>query len=105
MTEIAVHAEPLLRAKANFLIQIDLEPFGMPGRTEQLWVRRLDGETFEVCCLPFFPYGIALGDVIAARPDEADRVVFDRVVQKSGHRLLRFAFRDKRVAASAHEEL
>lgn len=105
MPEFAAHAEPLLRAEADFLIQVDLEPWGMPDAAEQLWVRRLDEDRFVVCCLPFFSYGIALGDVVAVREDEALGIVFDRVLEKSGHRLLRFAFFDKETARASHEDL
>jgi len=102
MADIAAHREPVLRAEANFLIHVDLEPFGMSNRMEQLWVRRQEDGSFVVCCLPFFSYGIALRDVVAARRGD---LVFEKVLQKSGHRLLRFAFSDERVAGTLHEQL
>jgi hypothetical protein len=32
---------------------------------ELLWTRTEDQERFELCCIPFFPYGMALGDLVS----------------------------------------
>jgi hypothetical protein len=96
----ANHDEPVWRARANFLLQVDLSQHGMAsGSYEQLWARTDDRATFEVCCLPFFTYGIALGDMIAW--DNSDRRVV--VVRRSGRRLLRCAFADLDDAFAYHE--
>jgi hypothetical protein len=54
-------------------------------RAEQLWARHVEDHLFEICCIPFFVFDVALGDVVEtnARHD----IVY--VVQRSG----RFVFR------------
>lgn len=73
-TDIATHPNPAWREKANFLIFADLEDHGMPGRWEQLWARQ-EGEEFELCCIPFFTYGLALGDRVRTAPRGGRRYV------------------------------
>src|SRR5690625_5461577 len=61
-SKIAVHAHPAWRDKANFMIFADLSESGLSGRWEQLWSRQLSETEFQLCCIPFFTYGLALGD-------------------------------------------
>lgn len=98
---IATHKDPVWRERANFVIQVDLAAFDLDG-FEQLWTRTEDqGETREVCCIPFFTYGIALGDHLSW--DQASRTV--EVIAHSGRRCIRIVFGDKAVAKARHEEL
>jgi hypothetical protein len=78
----AVHDAPVWRERANFVIGA---PLPEEGRAEQLRVRQVGDRRFEVCCIPFFLYGVALGDVVETDADY-DLV---RVVERSG----RFVFR------------
>lgn len=87
MSNTATHKEPVLRRKANFIIRADLGQFGMPGRFEQLWARKLDEFRFEICCIPFYTYGIALGDTVETNAG----YTIHQVIQKGGHRTLRIA--------------
>ena len=43
------------------IIAASIDPGSTGITTEQLWARRLDEERFEVCCIPFFAYDVALG--------------------------------------------
>lgn len=52
---------------------------------EQLWGRRLDERKLEVCCIPFFIYGVALGDIV----EIDENSVLANVVEKAG----RYVFR------------
>jgi hypothetical protein len=88
---IATHAEPVWRAKTNYIVMADLTEHRLAGRREQMWARRLADGNFELCCLPFFTYGYSLGDVIAPRATGKD-MVLGPVVTPSGRRLLRLAF-------------
>ena len=88
---IATHAEPIWRARTNYIVMADLGEHQLPGRREQMWVRPQADGTFQLCCLPFFTYGYSLGDVIAPRSD-SEKLVLGRVVSPSGRRLLRLAF-------------
>jgi hypothetical protein len=78
----AVHDAPVWRDRANFVIGA---PLREEGRAEQLWARQVSDQRFEICCIPFFLYDVALGDVVEtdANYDLA------RVVERSG----RFVFR------------
>jgi hypothetical protein len=97
----ATHADPVWHDRTNFIIQVDLEPHGMPsGSYEQLWTRTRDQGRYEVCCIPFFTYGIALGDVVVW--NDADRRA--RIVEPSGRQVIRVAFNDPAEAVAAHEE-
>jgi len=77
----------------------------MSGRSEQLWVKKLGGDHFQVCCLPFFTYGIALRDVVLTTLDESEQFIYRQAVEKRGHGLIRFAFASEERAAEAHEEI
>ena len=96
----ATHADPVWRDRSDFIIQVDLQPFGMQSGTfEQLWTRKRNPDRFEVCCIPYFTYGIALGDVVLW--NDQDRKA--RVVEASGRRLIRVAFNEPSEGVAAHE--
>lgn len=61
----SVHREPVWRDRANFVVNA---PLPEEGRYEQLWSRQLSDDCFEVCCIPFFLYDVALGDVVQTKP-------------------------------------
>ena len=42
---------------------------GEVDRFEQLWVRQVDAYRFELCCIPFFLYDVAVGDVVETDVD------------------------------------
>ena len=100
--DIATHAHPVWRERADYILQADLAEHGLPGRYEQLWARRVEADRFELCCLPFFTYGYALGDIVALRAATGpfDRVL-GSVVRPSSRGLLRVAF----LTADGHEDL
>lgn len=81
----ATHSEPVWRDKANFIIAATVGPSTIKVTTEQLWVRKIAEKRFEVCCIPFFVYNLALGDKVEATDD----LLVDRVAEPSG----RFVFR------------
>ena len=56
---------------------------------EQLWARHLGDNRFELCCIPFFTYDLALGDIVETAPAAGRTYVVNRVVAPSG----RFVFR------------
>jgi hypothetical protein len=81
---IATHQQP---PDADFLVHADLEPHGLAGAREQLWVKQVDERRFVMRSLPFFTYGIALGDEVST--DET--LTITGVLRRSAHRLLRVA--------------
>lgn len=56
---------------------------------ENLWATRMNDRRYRIESIPFFIYGISVGDVITATPDKEGRLQFRRVVKRSGHRTLR----------------
>jgi len=99
--KIATHNSPAWIDKSNFIIRADLSNHNMAGRLEQLWARKLDGTVFEICCIPFFTYGIALGDKV----ETDNEYTVQRVTEKAGHKTLRIAVAKKNKAAKLHEIL
>jgi hypothetical protein len=87
--EFVVHEQPVWRERANFIVNAELPAADRPKRFEQLWTRQLGEDEFELCCIPFFLYDMALGDVVATGPREGRRYVVERVVRPSG----RYVFR------------
>jgi Domain of unknown function (DUF4265) len=63
--------------------------------------RTSDQQSFELCCIPFFTYGQSLGDILDVTPETGQH----RVLSKSGHRTIRFAFTDDRQAHEQHQAL
>lgn len=87
--QFSTHSEPVWRDRANFVINA---PLPEAGRFEQLWVRKIDENRFEICCIPFFLYDVALGDAVETAPDGGRQYVLDRVVQRSGRYVFRMYF-------------
>lgn len=78
----AVHDAPVWRDRSDFVIGA---PLREEGRAEQLRAKQVSDLRFEICCIPFFLYDIALGDIVETDANY-DLV---RVVESSG----RFVFR------------
>jgi hypothetical protein len=78
----AVHLEPVWRERSNFVIAAEV-PDGGDTETEQLWARQIDEHRFEICCIPFFVFDIALGDVV-----ETDRQAVTSSVSGSVSRFI-----------------
>jgi hypothetical protein len=83
----AVHEEPVWRERSNFIIAATL-PDQSEIATEQLWARQLGNNRFEICCIPFFVYDIALGDLV----ETTDEHLVTRVVSPSGRYVFRVWF-------------
>jgi hypothetical protein len=90
--EFVVHQDPAWRDRANFIIHAELPEKDRPKRFEQLWARQLSDDRFEVCCIPFFAFDLALGDVVATASREGRTYVVDRVVEPSGRYVFRVWF-------------
>jgi hypothetical protein len=89
---MATHADPVWRDRSDFLIAADISAYssdvGAPDR-EQIWARRLDASTFEICCIPFFVYDLALADIVETGSAGDRQYIIERVVRSMG----RFVFR------------
>jgi len=101
--KFSTHEEPIWRERANFIINGALRE---PDRFEQLWARKVDENRFEICCIPFFLYDLALGDTVETAPRDSRQYVLSRVVNRSGRYVFRafferpqYRYRDSTVAA------
>ena len=65
----ARHNDPAWRDQANFVICADISSDPSKGEWEQLWATQISDNYFRICCIPFFTYGISLGDVVEADKD------------------------------------
>jgi Domain of unknown function (DUF4265) len=62
------------------------------GEVETVWAFDLGQGRYRVDNLPWYAYGVSLGDVIEAAPDPEGQLHMVRVVSKSGNRTLRLVF-------------
>jgi hypothetical protein len=98
---IATHSDPARRDRSNYIIRVALEQHGLPGEFEQMWARTDDAAGgYELCSIPFFTYGLSLGDRVSWNDTSRDAVA----LSKSGRKTVRFAFQDRGVASARHEE-
>ncbi|MEW2623330.1 DUF4265 domain-containing protein [Streptomyces sp. NPDC048106] len=86
--QFVVHEQPVGRASTNYIARVDLAPFDLDGQVEQLWLKAVNDGSYEVACIPFSAYGIALGDVVVLNGDD----YVSEVVGRSSHRTLRLLF-------------
>src|ERR1700730_12453306 len=90
--EFLVHKDPIWREKSNFIITAELPEKDSSRQFEQLFARQLTEETFEICCIPFFLYDIALGDVVVTSPRGDRRYMVKDVLEPSGRYVFRVWF-------------
>ncbi len=92
-SEFATHNEPIWRSRANFLIAAKIEKSeGLSKQWEQLWTRQIADNRFEICCIPFFIYDLALGDRVETSSQEDKQYILKRVYRRSAHYTFRVWF-------------
>ena len=104
-SEFIVHDRPVWRDHADFVIAAALGEQDLPWRYEQLWARQAGPDLFELCCIPWFLYDVALGDVVATTRSGDRRYVVSKVVQQSGRYVFRASFRGRRITPVAREQV
>lgn len=87
--QFSVHEDPVWRDRADFIVNA---PLAEDGRFEQLWCRRLSDDTFEVCCIPFFLYDVALGDTVRTEATKSRTYLVSKVLVASGRYVFRVHF-------------
>jgi hypothetical protein len=95
--KVFVHLNPVWRERADFIIgaKCSTKEGSATREWEQLWSRQLADNRFEICCIPFFVYDLALGDEVETGPDEWGRpYMVQRVIKPSGHYTFRVWFGD-----------
>lgn len=100
----ALHREPVWRDRSNFIINAKLPE---EGHYEQLWTSQVEANRFRLCCIPFFLYDVALGDLVDTSAHEGREYVLRNVVESSGRYVFRaffkrqqYRFRDETVAGA-----
>jgi hypothetical protein len=90
---IITHDFPVWREKANFIIAVRLHD-DVPNAVdwEQIWSTQVEENVFEVCCIPFFAYNIALGDLVTTSRQGSRKYAIEKVVEQSGHKTYRIWF-------------
>jgi hypothetical protein len=89
LPQFSTHENPVWREKANYIINL---PTHWDGRYEQMWCRQVQETEFEVCCIPYFLYDIALGDILKAVPIDRQRHGEAVVKECSGRGVFRVYF-------------
>lgn len=87
--KFSVHHEPVWRERADFIVNA---PLPEPGCYEQLWCRQINENLFELCCIPFFLYDVALGDTVRTSPQSGRRYVVSGVLDSAGRSVFRVHF-------------
>ncbi len=77
---VVQHLSPVWRTKSDYILQARL-PEDSHKKWEQLWTHKHDDGSYEICCIPFAVYDLALGDRVKA--DDAN--ILTEVVQRSGN--------------------
>jgi Domain of unknown function (DUF4265) len=90
--DVAVHQEPIWRDRANSIIMVDVSDEGNPPRWEQLWPREVESHRYQLCCIPFFAYDLALGDIVDTETKGEHQYAVRSVVEESGHSTFRIWF-------------
>jgi hypothetical protein len=88
------HPKPAWRDRGNITLSVMLNIGNDRSlwRVEQLWCKQLAPNRFELCCIPFFAYNLALGDEVEAEPDEQGYHTVLGVLKSSGHATFRAWF-------------
>ncbi|MFF7679029.1 DUF4265 domain-containing protein [Actinacidiphila glaucinigra] len=96
------HDDPAWRGGQHRLAMVNLARFDLEGMLEQLWLREVGGgEGYEICCIPFYTYGLALGDVVSV--DETGNI--SHLVRKTGRLALRVLFDALRSSLDGRDSL
>ena len=105
--ETITHDFPAWRDRSDFILACRLEGEDVPDKYswEQIWARQINETVFEVCCIPFFSYGLALGDVVNVATLEKKEYVIAGLQKSSGHKTYRIWFLNVSNWASVIDEI
>jgi len=103
LAKFATHPNPVRRRVPSFMLRVRLDDVGGDDNFEQIWTKQLGDGLFEVCCILFFAYDLALGDVVRADP-HGDCVI-QSVERRSGHGVVRIAVKRPEESEVMHARL
>jgi Domain of unknown function (DUF4265) len=87
--DIVTHVDPAWRSRSNFIIMARIAENSAGKNYEQLFVRKVQDDVFEICCIPYFLYDLSLGDIVETERDDRFAYVVARRLKNCG----RFTFR------------
>jgi hypothetical protein len=71
---------------------------------ESMWaIERPEG--YEIDNIPFYVMSVAVGDIVAAEPDEEGHLWYTRLIRPSGHSTIRLWLADERDVQKTRDEL
>jgi len=92
---IKKHPRPAWGERADSVLQMRIETgnaqLDNPPRYEEIYARDLGEGFFEVCCVPFFLYDLALGDTVKVGAHSENTIV-EGVARESGQHTFRAYF-------------
>jgi hypothetical protein len=91
-SEVLIHRLPVWRDRSNFVIHAEAPEACRSARFEQLYVRQLAEDRFELCCIPLYVYGLALADKVVTWLDEDRKYIVKQVAEHSGRYVFRARF-------------
>lgn len=103
VARFATHPSPVRRPDRSFILRARLDGIEGDENFEQIWSNQVADDLFEVCCIPFFAYDLALGDVV--RADPRNDCVIQSVEQRSGNGVVRVAVKRAEEAEAVHVQL
>jgi hypothetical protein len=91
-SSFVVHQDPVWREHSNFVINAYLPETDQTREFEQLFARQISDDRFELCCIPFFLFDMALGDIVRTAPTGGRQYVVTEVETPSGRYVFRAWF-------------
>jgi hypothetical protein len=99
VARFATHPNPVERPVPSFMLRAPLDDAKDEASFEQLWTRRVGEDLFEIWCIPFFAYDLALGDVVRATAEDG---VIRSVESRSGNGVVRVAVKRREEVDELH---
>lgn len=83
-----IHYHPVWKKIADSIINASVENEAKRTVYESLWAKKNQDGLYEICCIPYFIYDLALGDIIEADLDERGKLLYKKVFQHSGNKTI-----------------
>lgn len=87
-----IHYHPVWREKADSIINASVENEIERNIYESLWAKKLENNLYEICCIPYFVYDLALGDLVETDFDKRGGLLYKKVIKPSDNETLWFQF-------------
>jgi hypothetical protein len=85
-------SERISKGHVKILFELERVDDYPPFEVESLWGVKIVDSIFRIDNIPFYIRGIALGDVVRAKPTTDGALQFESIVKNSGHSTVRVVF-------------